>query len=190
MARYGYGRVSTDRQHTDGQIERLKAAGCERVWADEGVTGKAASRPEWDKLLGQLRKGDVLVITKLDRIGRSLINLIDVVNLLGSRGVDLVVLDQGIDTTTPNGKLLFHILGALAEWEASMISERTIEGLAAAKARHGGKLPGRGPSLSPDKIAIAKELFANRETNGMSAARIAEVVGCSRATLYRHLGES
>jgi DNA invertase Pin-like site-specific DNA recombinase len=190
MARYGYARVSTDRQHTDGQEERLKAAGCERVFSDEGVTGKVASRPGWDKCLASLRSGDILVVTKLDRVGRSLINLIDVVGLLGERGVDLVVLDQAIDTTTPNGKLLFHILSALAEWEASMIRERTIEGLAAAKVRHGGKLPGRGPSLSPDKVKIARELFANREASGMSAARIAEVVGCSRATLYRHLREA
>jgi DNA invertase Pin-like site-specific DNA recombinase len=129
--------------------------------------------------------GDVLVTVKLDRIGRSLINLIDTVNLLGSREVDLVVLDQAIDTTTPNGKLLFHILGALAEWEAALIAERTREGLAAARQRHGGRLPTRGPSWTQDQAATARALFAARDTNLMSAERIAAVVGVSRRTLYR-----
>jgi DNA invertase Pin-like site-specific DNA recombinase len=188
MARFGYARVSTIEQHTDGQEARLLADGAERVFTDK-VTGTKASRPEWDKLFAQLRAGDTLVVTKLDRLGRSLINLIDVVHILGERKVELVILDMGIDTSTNHGKLIFHIMAALAEWEARIISERTVEGLAAARERHGGKLPGRGPSLSPDKVRIARDLFASREANGMSAARIAEVVGCSRATLYRHLRE-
>jgi DNA invertase Pin-like site-specific DNA recombinase len=183
--RTGYARVSTTGQHTDGQEARLREAACEVVYTDHGITGKAAHRPEWDKCLAHLRAGDVLVTVKLDRIGRSLINLIDTVGLLGERKVDLVVLDQAIDTTTPNGKLLFHILGALAEWEAALIAERTREGLAAARERHGGKLPRRGPSWTADQQATARDLFAKRGESGMSAERIAAVVGVSRRTLYR-----
>ena len=186
MTKFAYCRVSTSEQHNDGQEARLRAAGAEVVFSDK-ATGTKASRPEWDKLFAQLRAGDVLMVTKLDRLGRSLINLVDLIGILHERKVDLVILDMGIDTSTNNGRLIFAIMSALAEWEARMISERTIEGMAAAKVRHGGKLPGRKPSLSPDKIATAKELFAMREQTGMSAERIAQVVGCSRATLYRHL---
>jgi DNA invertase Pin-like site-specific DNA recombinase len=152
------------------------------VFPDE-ATGKAASRPEWDKCLAQLRKGDVLVVTKLDRIGRSLVNLVDVVRLLGERGVGLKVLDQDIDTSTPGGKLPFHIMSALAEWEAAIISERTIEGLEAARERHGGTLPVRGPEITRDQVTTAEGLVRA----GMPAKRIAEVIGVSRAGLYRHV---
>ena len=149
------------------------------------VSGRNASRPEWDKCLAQLRKGDTLLITKLDRIGRSVQNVIDVMKLLMDRGVGVRALDQGeIDTTSANGKLLFHILTALAEWEASIISERTVEGMAAARVRHGGTLPVRKPSMSPDKIAMGRELMERRE---MTSGRIAEMLGVSRATLYRNL---
>ena len=189
MAKIGYARVSTvettsrKAQHVENQEKRLRDHGCEIVFADE-ATGKAASRPEWDKCLAQLRHGDVLVVTKLDRIGRSLVNLVDVVRLLGERGVDLEVLDQAIDTSTPNGRLLFHIMSALAEWEAEMISERTVEGLIAARERHGGKLPVRGPKITPDQISAAT-LLARQ--GGMTGQRIADLIGVSRATLYRHV---
>jgi DNA invertase Pin-like site-specific DNA recombinase len=186
--RVGYARVSTAGQHTDGQEARLREARCEVIYTDHGVTGKAASRPEWDKCLAHLRAGDVLVTVKLDRIGRSLINLIDTVNLLGARKVDLVVLDQAIDTTTPNGKLLFHILGALAEWEATLIGERTREGLAAARERHGGQLPKRGPTWSEDQARMVRELYAARDSNHMTVERIGQVVGVSRRTVYRIVG--
>ncbi len=192
MARIGYARVSTTEttsrkaQHVENQEKRLRDHRCELIFADK-ATGKAASRPQWDECLSQLRKGDTLVVTKLDRVGRSLINLIDVVKLLGDRGVDLKVLDQDIDTSTPNGKLVFHILSALAEWEAAMISERTLEGLEAARERHGGKLPVRGPKITPDQIEAAT-LLARQ--GGMSAQRIAELIGVSRATLYRYVDVS
>ena len=186
MAVFGYARCSTSSQHVNGQEARLREAGCEEVFTDI-ITGTKASRPEWDRLLMKLRAGDTLKVTKLDRVGRSLINLVDVVNLLGERKVELVVLDGAIDTTTNNGKLIFHIMASLAEWERNLISERTVEGMKAAKARHGGKLPARGPSMTDDQIRTARELFANRESNGMSAQRIADVVGVSRATLYRNL---
>jgi DNA invertase Pin-like site-specific DNA recombinase len=177
---------SRKNQHIDNQVQRLEAHGCERVYVDDGKSGKLRSRPEWDKLLAVLREGDTLVITKLDRIGRSLLNLVDVVKLLGERGVHIKCLDQGeIDTSTPNGKLIFHIMSAMAEWEVSMTRERTLEGLAAAKERHGGTLPVRGPSISREKIDTARMLA--RTHPEMSASRIAEVISVSRATLYRHV---
>jgi DNA invertase Pin-like site-specific DNA recombinase len=189
VAIFGYARVSTSGQHADGQEARLREAGCEEVFTDV-ITGTKASRPEWDRLFMKLRAEDVLKVTKLDRVGRSLINLVDVVNQLGERKVELVVLDGAIDTTTNNGRLIFHIMASLAEWERNLISERTIEGMKAAKVRHGGKLPGRGPSMTADQIKTARELMAARETSGMSAARIASLLGVSKATLHRHVRET
>lgn len=188
MATIGYARVSTRGQHTDSQEARLKEAGAERVYVNRGVSGTKASRPEWDKCMAHLRKDDLLLITKLDRVGRSLINLVDVVNVLGQRGVAIHCLDQGeVNTTSANGQLLFSIMASIAQWEAAIIRERTVEGLDAAKERHGGTLPRRGPSWTEDQARTARDLFAARETNGMSAERIAAVVGVSRATLYRML---
>ena len=190
MTETGYARVSTlkakgrKEQHVENQADRLAAAGCERIYRDE-VTGTKASRPGWDACLASLRPGDTLVVTKLDRIGRSLINLVDVVTTLAARGVGIRSLDQGdIDTTTPHGKLLFSIMAALAEWEAAIARERTIEGLVAARERHGGTLPVRGPSFTEDQKNTARMLA---RTTDMSAQRIAEVIGVSRATLYRHM---
>jgi DNA invertase Pin-like site-specific DNA recombinase len=193
MATFGYARVSMapaksrKAQHVDNQVQRLLADGIpeDHIYVDDGRSGKLRSRPEWDRLLAVLRKDDVLVATKLDRIGRSLVNLVDVVNVLGERGVQLRMLDQPIDTSTAMGKFFFQIMAALAELEAQLTRERTLEGLAAAKERHGGKLPGRGPSIKPDQIETARMLA--KEHPEMSAARIAEVIGVSRATLYRHV---
>ena len=109
MARYGYARVSTKDQHTDGQEARLKEADCERVWKDK-ASGVKGSRPEWDQLFAYLRPGDTLVVCKLDRLGRSLINLVDIITQLGERGADLVILDLGIDTSTNHGRLIFDIM--------------------------------------------------------------------------------
>lgn len=135
--RHGYGRVSTLDQHIESQHDRLLAAGCaeENLRIDHGVSGSRASRPEWDKLLAALQPGDELVCTKLDRIGRSVGHLVDTVRLLAERGVELVVLDQSIDTRTPVGKLLFHILAAIAEFERDLIIERTRDGQAAVRAK-------------------------------------------------------
>lgn len=193
MAEFGYARVSMapaksrKAQHVDNQVQRLLAAGIpeDHIYVDDGRSGKLRSRPEWDRLLTILRKDDVLVATKLDRIGRSLVNLVDVVNLLGQRGVQLRMLDQNIDTTTAMGRFFFAVIAALAELEAGLTKERTIEGLAAARERHGGKLPTRGPSIKPDQIETARMLAVQHPE--MSAARIAEVIGVSRPTLYRHV---
>jgi len=193
MATFGYARVSMapaksrKAQHVDNQVQRLLADGIpeENIYVDDGRSGELRSRPEWDKLLTVLRKDDVLVATKLDRIGRSLVNLVDVVNVLAERGVQIRMLDQPIDTSSAMGKFFFQVMAALAELEASLTRERTLEGLAAAKDRRGGTLPVRGPSVKPDQIETAKMLAVNHPE--MSAARIAEVIGVSRATLYRHV---
>lgn len=193
MAVFGYARVSMapaksrKHQHVDNQVQRLLAEGIqpENIYVDDGASGKLRSRPAWDKLITVLRKDDVLVATKLDRLGRSLVNLVDVVNLLGERGVQIRMLDQSIDTTDAMGRFFFAIMAALAELEAELTRERTREGLAAAKVRHGGTLPRRGPSIKPDQIATAEMLA--REHPDMSATRIAEVIGVSRSTLYRHI---
>jgi len=182
MAKIGYARVSTSDQNPEAQAARLRGHGCSRVFTDHGVTGKLASRPQWDACRAFLRDGDVLVVTKLDRIGRSVGNLVGVAGELHQLGVDLVVLDQAIDTATPAGRMLFHVLAAIAEFEHDLIAERTRDGLAAARARNGGKLPPRGPSISPDKLAAARQLYHRGD---MPARRIAATVGISRASLYR-----
>ena len=188
--RIGYARVSTDSQTNDPQTDRLDAAGCDRIYTDV-ITGKLASRPEWDRCLDTLRSGDVLVIVRLDRIGRSVRNLIEVVAGLGSRGVDLLVLDQAIDTTTPAGKLIFHVLAAIAEFERDLISERTRDGLAAARAR--GRTGGRKPKLSAHQVDVVRRMYGATGTDGKRAytvAEIAEAVGVHRTTIYDYLRAS
>jgi DNA invertase Pin-like site-specific DNA recombinase len=186
MAKIGYARVSTRDQHPEVQRERLEAAGCTRVYEDKGASGVRASRPEWDKCLERLEPGDALVSVRLDRIGRSVQNLIDVANLLRDRGVDLVCLDQPIDTTTPLGKMFFTILAAFAEFEHDLIVERTKDGLASTKAR--GREGGRKHRLTPAQQAQAARLRAD----GHSIREIGVLLGdgkpVSRQTVYRALG--
>lgn len=182
MTLLGYARVSTADQSTDGQHDDLTAAGCERIFTDT-ASGKLARRPDLDALLDYARPGDVVVITKLDRLGRSVAHLVELIATLGERGVDLRVLHQGIDTTTPGGRLTFHIMAAIAEFERDLISERTRDGLAAARAR--GRTGGRPRALSGRKLDHARKL---RDGGEHTMTEIAELVGCSRATLYRALG--
>jgi DNA invertase Pin-like site-specific DNA recombinase len=180
--RIGYARVSTTDQHTAAQHDALAAAGCGKVFTDKGISGKLASRPQWDACLAYLRPGDVLVVTKLDRLGRSVKHLVDLGLQLAERGIDLVVTQQGIDTTTPAGKLLFHLLAAIAEFEADLISERTKDGLAAARAR--GRRGGRPAKLSARQIGVMREMYASREH---TIKEIAGTFGVSHMTVYRHL---
>jgi DNA invertase Pin-like site-specific DNA recombinase len=183
----GYARVSTLRQTNDPQTDRLEEAGCERIYPDV-ITGTKASRPEWDKCLDNLRPGDVLTIVRLDRIGRSVQNLITVLNELASRGVDLRVLDQAIDTTTPSGKLVFHVLAAIAEFEKDLIHERIMDGLASARAR--GRVGGRHQKLNTRQRATVKRMYEATGPDGRRAhtvQEIAETVGIHRATVYRYL---
>jgi len=153
--RIGYGRVSTRDQHPEAQADALTAAGCDHVFCDK-TSGKLARRPALDKALMIARAGDQLVITKLDRRGRSLDHLIDLSADLQARGVDLVVLDQGIDTSTAVGRMFFQILGAIAEFEHALMSERTRDGLEAARAR--GRVGGQKPQLGPRQITLAQAM--------------------------------
>ena len=184
----GYARVSTGDQHPEAQAERLRAAGCERIYTDKGVSGRLARRPEWDKLLDQLRRGDVLVCVRLDRVGRSVRNLVDVVGDLAERGVDLQVLDQQLDTTTPAGKMMFHVVAAISEFEADLIKERTRDGLAAARAR--GRVGGRKRKLNDEQVAMARRLYDEVGPDGRRAhtvEHIGKVLGVDRTTIYKAL---
>jgi DNA invertase Pin-like site-specific DNA recombinase len=191
VTKCGYARVSTRDQHPEAQTERLLAVGCDKIFTDDGVSGKYASRPRWDECLAYLRPGDTLVTVKLDRIGRSLKNLIEVVTTLRERDVNLVVLDQAIDTTTPAGKLIFHVLGAIAEFERDLIIERTMDGLVAARAR--GRVGGSEPKLSPQQKQRAREMYDERGEDGKrrwTVEEIGKTFGVSRPTIYRALGAS
>ena len=179
--RIGYARVSTEDQKLDLQHDALRAAGCDTIF-DEKVSGAAERRPARTRLLDYARPGDVVITWKLDRLGRSLRDLIDIVNALGERDVGLCSLRESIDTTTPAGKLTFHLFAALSEFERDVVRERTRAGLAAARAR--GKKLGRPRSLSPEQIEMAHTMMANPK---LSARQVAEQLGVHRATLYRHL---
>lgn len=188
----GYARVSTALQHEDAQITRLTDAGCERIYADHGVSGTKASRPEWDRLTdpasGPLRAGDIVVAVKLDRFGRSVKHLIAVAEDFRARGIEMVVLDQAIDTTTPAGKLVFHILGAVAEFERDLISERTRDALAVRTAR--GRNGGRRRALSPEQETEIRKLYARTGENGTreySGTELARLFGVSRSVIYETL---
>jgi len=188
--RIGYGRVSTRDQHPEAQHDALTVAGCEKVFLDT-ASGKLARRPELDKaLLSANRTGDQLVVTKLDRLGRSLENLIDLSNTLQERGVDLVVLDQGIDTSSITGRMFFQILGSIAEFEHALMSERTRDGLAAARAR--GRTGGQKPKLGPRQVRLARDMYEEKGADGKRAhtvEHIAEEFGVTRPTIYRHLAK-
>lgn len=177
----GYARVSTLEQDEALQADALRAAGCGRVFVDK-ASGKLEHRPALDRLLEQLRPGDTLVVWRLDRLGRSLRHLIDLVQDLHTCGVAFRSLTESIDTSTPGGKLIFHVFGALAEFERDLIRERTMAGLAAARAR--GRRGGRPTVWTPEKLRVARDMYQSREHD---VASIARVVGVSRASVYRAL---
>jgi DNA invertase Pin-like site-specific DNA recombinase len=181
--RIGYGRVSTTDQNTSSQEDALKAAGVEKLFVDT-FTGTKANRPELDKLREQLRPGDVLVITRLDRLGRSTKDLLNLVAEFETDGVQLEVVEQNIDTSSPEGKLFFTMVAAFAEFERSIMQARTKDGLAAARAR--GRVGGRKPKLQPSQVAMIKKSFAD----GMPVTDIATSMKVSRPTIYRALGET
>ena len=177
----GYARVSTQEQDTSLQLDALRAAGCERLF-EEKASGAQRDRPQLKAALDYMREGDTLVVWKLDRLARSMRQLIDTVEDLHSRGIGFRSLTEAIDTTTAGGKLIFHIFGALAEFERSVIRERTTAGLRAARAR--GRLGGRPPSMSDEKLVMAKALLRDPQITVEAAARQLEI---SPATLYRHI---
>ncbi len=187
--RIGYARVSTRDQHPEAQYDALTDASCEQIFVDR-VSGKLARRPELDRALLVARHGDQLVITRLDRLGRSLAHLIELAAQLETRGVALVVLQQGIDTSTAAGRMFFHVLGAIAEFEASLLSERTLDGLEAARAR--GRTGGQKPTLGPRQAHLARLMYEETGPDGRrryTVNQIAAEFGVTRPTIYRHLGD-
>ncbi len=180
----GYARVSTDDQNLDLQRDALQAAGCERVFEDM-VSGARADRSGLATLMSMLRAGDTVVIWRLDRLGRSLKNLIELVERLEAAKVGLRSLQENIDTTSSGGKLVFHLFGALAEFERNLIRERTQAGLVAARAR--GRMGGRPKRLDPAKLALALKL--HRERNH-TVEEICKMMGISKSTLYNYLDKA
>lgn len=183
VALIGYARVSTAEQNLALQRDALAGVGCETVFQDH-ASGAKAERPGLADALAYLRRGDALVVWKLDRLGRSMAHLIDTVRELETRGVGFRSLTEGVDTTTPGGTLVFHIFGALAQFERDLIRERTNAGLKAAEAR--GKKGGRKPVVTPDKLARAHVHLAAGLTVREAAARLK--VG--KTALYEALGRS
>jgi DNA invertase Pin-like site-specific DNA recombinase len=178
----GYARISTGDQTLDLQQDALAAAGCEKVFT-ETASGATSDRPQLVEALAYTRPGDTLVVWRLDRLGRSLQHLIATVAELHERGIGFRSLTEQIDTTTSGGKLIFHVFGALAEFERDLIRERTHAGLAAARAR--GRTGGRPRKLAnPRQLALARRLYEDGETD---IATICQTLGISRATLYRAL---
>jgi DNA invertase Pin-like site-specific DNA recombinase len=178
----GYARVSKDEQNLDLQKDALLKAGCTdaNIFTDK-ITGTKAQRKGLDLALSRLRDGDTFVVWRLDRLGRSLPHLIETVTSLRERGVAFRSITENIDTSSATGQLVFHIFGALAEFERNLIRERTVAGLEAARAR--GRVGGR-PEADPAKVAMAKKLYADK-TNSVSD--ICKTLRISRATLYRYL---
>ncbi|MBU2764998.1 recombinase family protein [Acidithiobacillus ferrivorans] len=177
----GYARVSTDDQNLDLQRDALQAAGCERIFEDM-VSGAKADRTGMTELLAALRAGDTVVIWRLDRLGRSLKNLIVLVEYLEVSQVGLRSLQENIDTTSSGGRLVFHLFGALAEFERNLIRERTRAGMAAARAR--GRMGGRPKRLDPAKRALALRLHQEEKH---TIKEICQMMGISKSTLYNYL---
>lgn len=178
----GYARVSTDGQHADLQEDALRAAGCERTYTDLGQSGAKAHRPQLDLMLATLREGDVVVVWRLDRLGRSVRDLVDLVGRFEREGVQFRSLSEGIDTTTPTGKLTFHIFAAIAEFERDLIRERTRAGLEAARAR--GRRGGRPSLIDETLIAKVRRYYIDRGLTGQETAR---QTGVSLSTVNRTL---
>ncbi|MCZ7458510.1 recombinase family protein [Streptomyces sp. WMMC940] len=181
----GYARISTDDQEAQLQRDALTAAGCSRIFEDK-ASGKNTDRPELAAVLDYLRGGDTLVVWKLGRLGRSLIDLVSIVDGLRGRGIGFKVLTgalSAVDTTSADGRLFFQIIAAMAEFERSLIKDRTKAGLEAAKAQ--GRTGGRPTVITDDLLTVAKA----RKAKGESVSAIAKALGVSRATLYRHLSD-
>ena len=178
----GYARISTDTQSHDGQVAALRAAGCERIFT-ETASGAKRDRPILSEVMDFLRPnaGDTLVVYKLDRVARSLPHLIEIMNNLKESGIEFQSVTEAIDTNTPGGRLLFHVVAAIAEFERDLIRERTQAGLNAARAK--GRTGGRPRRMTQEKIAAVRELLAS----GTAVKDAAAAVGVSVPTLYRWL---
>jgi DNA invertase Pin-like site-specific DNA recombinase len=179
----GYARVSTDDQNLDLQRDALVRAGCEKIYTDQ-QSGASTDRLGLTGILEMARSGDTLVVWRLDRLGRSLKHLIHLVEKLEHQGIGLRSLQENIDTTTNGGRLVFHLFGALAEFERNLIRERTQAGLSAARAR--GRQGGRPKLLDPKKRELALRLYQERQH---SIVEICQIMGISKSTLYNYLAE-
>lgn len=180
----GYARVSTHDQTLDLQLDALRNAGCERIFTDT-ISGSTTERPGLTEALSFARPGDTIVVWRLDRLGRSLRHLIDTLNGLSERRVEFRSLQEQLDTSTSGGKLVFHLMGALAEFERDLIRERTKAGLTAARAR--GRRGGRRRALSPKQIEMARALYKDKTK---SVADIREALGgISKSAFYRYIKE-
>ena len=177
----GYARVSTNEQNLDLQRDALEKEGCEKIYVEE-ASGSKSSRPELERTIEMLREGDTLVVWRLDRLGRSLKHLIELVTELEANGIGFKSLTEYMDTTTNNGKLIFHIFGALAEFERNLIRERTQAGLAAARAR--GRKGGRPHALDDKEKATAVNMYNTKEH---SVEEICKLMGISRPTLLSYV---
>ncbi len=182
----GYARVSTAEQSPDHQIDALQRAGVEPedIHVDT-ASGAKASRPELDLVLKVARSGDTLVVTRLDRLGRSMLHLVNLGADLQDRGIGLRVLEQGIDTSTAEGRAMFGMLSVLAEFQRELIVANTRDGLAAARAR--GRKGGRRPKLTPDQVRQAQRLY---DEGNHTVQQIADMFGVKRGTLYGHLDQA
>ena len=178
----GYARVSTEDQHLHLQIDALKKAGCEKFFTDE-MSGAKSERPGLSEALAFVRAGDTLVVWRLDRLGRSLKDLIARVEEMKQRQVEFRSLTENIDTSSSGGKFMFHVFSALAEFERDLIRERTMAGLTAARAR--GRLGGRPRAMAEEKIKMAASLMKD---SSVSVKEICRNLGVSRTTLYRYVG--
>lgn len=183
MTTFGYARVSTPDQNLDAQEQDLRAAGCQLVFR-EVESGAKQSRAQLDALLNVARSGDTIIVTSLDRLGRTLSDLIRLITMFEERGINFRSLREQLDTHTATGRLVFHVFGAIAEFERHMIRERTQRGLAAARAN--GRTGGRPQLLNQDKLAKAVDLIDNQK---LTRAGVARFLGVSEATLRRALKE-
>ncbi len=177
----GYIRTSKKDQNPELQRRELEAFGCERFF-EEQISSRKEGRPQLRAAMDYCREGDEFVVWKLDRFGRSLQELIELVNELKGRGVEFVSLRESLDTTTPGGRLVYHVFGAVAEFERDVIRERTMAGLEAARAR--GRKGGRKRAMDERKIVLASKLMRDRDTK---IGEVCEAVGVSKATIYRYL---
>jgi DNA invertase Pin-like site-specific DNA recombinase len=177
----GYARVSTHEQDLSLQLDDLKRAGCEKFFEDK-ASGAKTDRPGLQEALEYVREGDTLLVWRLDRLGRSLIHLIETVSQLEERGIGFRSLQESIDTTSSGGRLVFQIFGALAEFERNLIRERTLAGLSAARAR--GRTGGRPKALDATKIELLYKLYDEKE---LSVKKICQMLGISKPTLYAYL---
>jgi DNA invertase Pin-like site-specific DNA recombinase len=182
MTRIGYARVSTLDQNPELQTKALQSAGCERIFTDHGVSGSKASREQLDKMLEHLRKGDEVVVWKLDRLGRNTRNLLELVDQLENRGVHFQALTEGISTTGPMGRAMLTVMSAFAQLERDQLIERTKAGMAVAKGN--GRKAGRREVTAEDEAVAKAKAY---HVKGNSVAEIQKLIGASRATVYRYL---